>query len=193
MEQTAIPQVIRYGTHGTTRCRAQDILSHGFKESETGRKGPGVYLWQYVTKPETARELAYYWWQSETNRNRYKEALDPRCSILSVTVHTLPTKVLDLRTPEFREEVRDCANRLLAENEGLSPEIAVSQACAKLVVDIESDLSQTFSVLETTASAPRKVKDPLLPFIGEPDILVVREASCISNIHKEDVDHELKP
>lgn len=53
------------GTHGTATEFAAAIGASGFKPSETGRAGGGVYLWAYVSDEDHAIALAEDWWQRE--------------------------------------------------------------------------------------------------------------------------------
>lgn len=181
---------VSYGSHGTTKSRAESIMRDGFCVTGAGRRGNGAYFWlaeylgcQYATR------LAEAWYTKSQKKGEYSQDKDPELSIIWGYVSLPYSEVLNTETPLFKYSLR----KILEENSdkihnSQERELLVCQAHQMLIQSIEENLGNTIKVLETIVPQP-KMSDEFLPLVGDPFALVVRDLDCLT-INIEEVPNE---
>lgn len=168
------------GSHGTTQLRARSILKDGFQLGDIGRKGKGVYFW-YADKLgcEEARALAKAWFSSACNRGAYKGD-NPLCgAIVWANLACEQSNVLELSSPMYRGQLRRLLEAHLPKDGKRIPEETVSKVHDWLIELIEKN--RAVDIVVAPVSAP-KMHDPLLPVLGDPFALIVKNLQCIETI-----------
>lgn len=169
------------GSHGTTKIRASSILDIGFQLSNIGRKGKGVYFW-YADEigAEEARSLAKAWFHYACRRGVYaKEEKTSIGAILWAKLTCKQENVLELSSPIYRGQLRKLLEAHLPKEGKRIPEEVVSKVHDWLIELIEKD--RAVDIVVAPVSAP-KMSDPILPFVGDPFALIVRNLQCIVTI-----------
>lgn len=157
------------GTHGTTKSRAEQILESGFKISDSGRAGRGVYFWQYFENPKIATNLAVGWFESQVKRGAYKEP-SPECAVLDSRIFTDEDDSLDC-TGEVLERVA-----IMLEKISDRTEDDISRAYDYVISKLEDMLGRPILVARAMVSPP-KMSFAIKQLVPYPPILVVRDQS----------------
>lgn len=170
------------GSHGTTQTRYDSIAQTGFQISATGRRGKGVYFWHGSCKQcSLARRLASGWYRLAFNRGDFVGDADSSGIIIWATIKSQKSEFLDITTPDYQHLLRGLLEKHidgLKQRESRDFEAMVSQV-HDLVVDRVERLGCSVKVVLASIVAPKKMNDPLLPYLGDPFAYVVRDSSCI--------------
>lgn len=154
------------GTHGTTELRANDICLNGFKPTEVGRAGFGVYFWRFQNQHEIATDLARGWFDAQ--KAHYGET-DPKCAIIYGSI-----KILEDDRLEFDHALLEELGLILRAI-GAFSEDDIHSAYEVVIARIEKLTSRTFTVITSCVSVPRRMSFSIKSVIGNPQIFVVRK------------------
>lgn len=95
-----------YGVHSTCISNAKEILRRGFRASDEGRAGGGVYLWAYVSDYSTAAALADSWWQQCFEEGRYDGRKERGKAMLMCSIEIETPEYLNLNITFHHEQLR---------------------------------------------------------------------------------------
>lgn len=88
-----------YGLHGTSKTRARQIRTEGFRTGK-GRVGTGVYFWR---KGPHDQDLARAW--HSFMAPTFAGDMEPGVAILSCAIRADSEEVIDLESPEMKDFV----------------------------------------------------------------------------------------
>lgn len=158
------------GTHGTSAHRAAGIQAKGFRPSEVGRAGRGVYFWEYWKDSSTAIQLAQGWFDFMKRTNCFKDERDPQGAVVFGTVEIESEDVFDCSDPEVLEEIVASLKHL----DGVA-DADIHAAYEMVVANIEKLIERPITIVKATVAPPAKMAFPLRNVLGNPAIFVVRE------------------
>jgi len=94
------------GTHGTCSSNADSSRTSGFRYSNVGIRGGGIYFWGYLLDDlETdAKDLAIAWWRFAKKRGDYAKAASSRCSVIFADLKVENQDILDFEVRQVREQ-----------------------------------------------------------------------------------------
>lgn len=181
--------MILFGTHGTSKSKAQQILRTGFLLGK-GRHGRGVYLWASTSEKdgvhETAIELAEHYVQCMPHL--YRGDNDSSPSVLLCEVHTSPENFLDIESHyighAFREYVKKMRPFLNDTSKGSEKERA-SKVADDFVHLMEETAKVTYDVIHTKTSVPESLrprpaaKVELWLGLAEAGCYIVKRTNCL--------------
>ncbi|MEK8021107.1 MAG: hypothetical protein VSS75_029905 [Candidatus Parabeggiatoa sp.] len=180
------------GTHGTCSSHADLIRANGFRYSNVGLRGGGVYFWAYtLDNIETyARDLAIAWWQFAKKRGDYAKAAKQNCSVIFTHLNVESQDILDFEDQQVREKFVVYAQKVYDKIEGKTKEEKISIVYDLFVGDLEKTIGKTFSMLHVKVQAPNTYKKRLpIDLTGQPSCYVVKNSSCIQINQFEEFDN----
>ena len=142
------------GTHGTSRTRAEAIVSSRtfVHTASDGHSGAGVYFWAYETALGLAAHLARLWWATYFRQQKYATDADPSCAILDVGIECPSGDAyLDATTVEFRETLTQMASSF-EDCDGFE----LDTATAYVVDQIESRTNRPVLVMKALLKSPSR-------------------------------------
>lgn len=170
-----------FGTHGTTKCRADNIVNKGFTISPKGYRGSGVYFWGYTSKSlkQHCHELAVGWWAFAKKKGDYTKDSNTSCRVIYASIET--ENLLDLELISIREKlVEYCSNIDDRNLRGLSKKETLTKSYDMFVDDVEKKLKHSFDLVHVKVQKPNGCKTTLDQDVtGQPSCFVVKEPSCI--------------
>lgn len=158
------------GTHGTSLQRAKSIQAEGFRQTEVGRAGVGVYFWHYRAAPDIAIQLAKGWFEFYRRNNAYKDEKNPECAVVLGSFDVEEEGVLDCTTGEVIEEIA-----LSLQNVDSPKDSDIHSAYERVVAEVEKAVGYPMIVVKANVPPPAKMSFPLRNVIGNPAIFVVRK------------------
>jgi hypothetical protein len=116
------------GTHGTCFSNANSIRSNGFRYSNVGLRGKGVYFWGYTLDELEAytRELAIAWWRFAKKRGDYAKAAKQDCSVIYTHLNVESQDILDFEDQQVREKFVVYSQKVYERIKGKSEEEKIS-------------------------------------------------------------------
>lgn len=163
------------GVHGTTVSRAEKIAQDGFKPSEAGYRGKGIYFWRrnpYV--PEYTNHLAISWYLTAKAQGHYSKDTDGRCAIISAQIKVAEDNFVDLTGPEVNDQL--VAFYYLNK---YKDEMKAASLYDEFIEQLEQELNCGIQVITLTFPTPSKCKICPKQALGMPLCYVVKQASCI--------------
>lgn len=171
-----------FGTHGTTKCRANKIAQQGFKLSQKGFRGSGVYFWGYKSKAleSHCHELATGWWKFASKRGDYTKDSDTSCCVIYTALNT--ESFLDLDKQQVREKfIEYCEEIDNRDLQGDSKLETLTKAYDMFVDDLEKKLGKVFELIHVRVQKPNGCKTSLhQDLTGQPSCFVAKDLSCIT-------------
>lgn len=194
-------QVVMWGTHGTSKSRAEAILEQGFI-TKPGRIGNGAYFWTAVNNSQDciqlAHKLAKTWATTAQSRGQYPKESDLAVVQVGVAFHAsdvlplddpsmtfrlwslLKTKLSELLSLENEDGWKNVSTNTLQEHEN-----AIHGFIEMFVLELEKKLGKRFKVIFKSQKCPR-FSDPIMSFIGNHSCFAIRDTSVISSM---DITH----
>lgn len=93
---------VYYGTHGTTRSRAEDIAAAKFKICSVGERGTGVYFWH---KNILAEKLAIGWYCNQLARGSYSKDEKKTCSVIEASFTAEDDEYINIEDPDEKAAI----------------------------------------------------------------------------------------
>lgn len=158
------------GTHGTSLQRAVSIQANGFRASEVGRAGRGVYFWDYRKDSVFAVKLAEGWFDFMKRTNCFKDEKNPQGAVIFGVVEADSEDVLDCADQDVLEEIALSLQHLKQVTDA-----DIHAAYEMVVANVEKILGRPMMVVKAAVAPPAKIDFPLKNVLGNPAIFVVRE------------------
>lgn len=176
------------GTHGTNYGSAVQIINNGFNASSSGRRGVGVYFWDYTcqSSQKFARHVAACFWrmhQSKRDGGAYKG--NASCVIIKANIdasyESQAKLAIDLQHPEYCYALQDYIREAVAKlpHEKRRDPREVGKVYEKFCMALEKKIGAEIVCVRCFITFPEK----WLKFVfyqGNPTCLVVRDSSKIN-------------
>ena len=176
------------GTHGTSASIAFEIMEYGFAQSNSGRSGPGVYLW---ASESTGVVLARMWFAMCVQLQKFSSK--DECRVLRVSAEIEEDELLDFCDHRIKEKLISHLHKSykLGRIKDLTME-ETSLAVDTVVRELERKMGLVFKVLVDYTTFPNPKKGywhgsqyPYKAF-GNPAIYVIRNLECITKTEVTD-------
>ena len=166
MPETA--QTILIGWHGTNVVIREEIRKDGFKESKSGRAGPGVYFWHASA---FGIDLAIGWAKKKHGHGAKVCAIKGR-------LRCAEDEVLDFEDQELSDRFAALVYRRGLKAD--SPKQKLQEVMASYVTSLEKTLSVKFRLIRKKVAPPGDdyVSYPI-EILGAPLAFIVRDVSII--------------
>jgi hypothetical protein len=181
------------GTHGTCSSYADSIISSGFRYSNVGLRGGGIYFWGYILDELEvyAKDLAIAWWQFAKKKGDYAKAASSRCSVIFANLKVENQDILDFEDQQVREQFIVYSQKVYERIKGINPNEKISTIYDMFVSEVEESIGKTFKMIHVKVQTPKTYKK-LLPIdlMGQPSCYVIRNLDCIEITRLEKFDDE---
>lgn len=161
--------VVHRGTHGTCYELARQILEQGFRPSQQGRVGGGVYFWAYEADPQMARALAIGWVREANRKKVYAPIIPQACGVIYAEFAAPVSECLDCSTVWFEETL----NGMLGAMEAIGDD-DLATAYQTVISMLEAKLQVRYRIVQARVSPPQKMPFKQHKFVGNPTIHLVR-------------------
>ena len=185
------------GTHGTCSSNADSIKINGFRYSNIGLRGGGVYFWGYtLDELETyARELAIAWWRFAKKRGDYAKVTKQNCSVIFAYLNVDSQDMLDFENQQVREKFvvysQKIYERIKEKDKHETDSTIISVIYDMFISDIEKTIGKTFSMIHVKIPAPNTYKKALpIDLTGQPSCYVIKNLKCIEITQFEEINDE---
>ncbi len=170
--------ISKKGSHGTSKVRAQIILSDGFI-SGSGRGGTGIYFWE---ESDHYIELSKAWYCQSCERKYFKDEKNPECAVLIAELLTNDKEFLDLEDDSLKNAIFRLAKHFNIKDNDLSD---LSALYDLFYENLENDLKINYKIISLRVAAPKTkfLKDYSIKILGVPRCLVVRDVNCIKKLY----------
>jgi hypothetical protein len=163
------------GSHGTTKERAKNILSFGFRiRGARHRYGAGVYFWK---KSHHYINLAIGWHKYAEKTGLYRYDKNTSCTVIIADLVAEENEVLDLEDALLKDKIAK-----LAEEKNINEDWkAISSLVEAFVQLIQAELKIKYKIVLKKATPPPKDCCPKYPYnlLGWPDCCIVKDVTCI--------------
>ncbi|AQX58235.1 MULTISPECIES: hypothetical protein [Pseudomonas syringae group] len=182
-----------WGTHGTSRSRADDIYKSSFV-LKPGRIGIGAYFWTAIDNSEEciglAKRLATAWATKSLRSGQYADDEDDSLAIVEVSIEVGTHEVLPLDDPKLTYRLWSLLRRKLSEMLGIDGDADWAKVnlgkhqrdihgfIEAFILELEENMDQKFKVIFKSQICPT-YSDPVLPYIGNHSCFAVRDAGII--------------
>jgi hypothetical protein len=181
------------GTHGTCSSNADSIRASGFRYSNVGLRGGGIYFWGYLLDElETdAKALAIAWWRFAKKRGDYAKAASSRCSVIFADLKVENQDILDFEDQQVREQFIVYSQKVYERIQGVNPNEKISTIYDMFISEVEESIGKTFKMIQVKVQAPKTYKKVLpIDLTGQPSCYVIRNLDCIEITRFEEFDDE---
>jgi hypothetical protein len=164
--------ILLRGTHGTSKSRANVIISGGKFASSVGLLGNGAYFWAYETEVAFAKRLAVNWWRFCTEKlGSFTTDADPSLAVLNADIEADHSTYFDANSESFKELLV-----LTAEQKAIDPnQDDFIKLRAVLLKEIENQLGNKFDVIKAEVPVAGRVPGKsVTPYV----YLATKQASC---------------
>ena len=116
------------GTHGTCYSNAESIRADGFRYSNVGLRGGGIYFWGYILDDLEiyAKDLAIAWWRFAKKKGDYAKATSSRCSVIFANLKVENQDILDFEDQQVREQFLVYSQKVYERIKGINPDEKIS-------------------------------------------------------------------
>lgn len=165
----------KQGVHGTSKESADQISREGFKLSENGWMGKGVYFWHDGFH---SRNLAKGYYLSKKLQRAFVSQVQGQCAIVSATICVDDGSYLDFEKPKMKDKIALVAH---VQNIGQTRE-EIAALHVGIIKKIEEKSKITVKAFEVRMSYPRNSATTCYPLkaIGYPVAIIVRDVTCIA-------------
>jgi len=178
------------GTHGTCSSNADSIRANGFRYSNVGLRGGGIYFWGYILDDLEvyAKDLAVAWWRFAKKKGDYAKAASSRCSVIFADLKVESHDILDFEVRQVREQFIVYSQKVYERIKGINK---ISTIYDMFVSDVEESIGKTFKMIHVKVQAPKTYKKVLpIDLTGQPSCYVIRNLDCIEITRFEEFDDE---
>lgn len=161
-------KIVHKGVHGTTKIAAQSIQKQGFKISQHGRAGSGIYFWHVNIYAES---LAIDWVYFENGPG-------VPVTIIYADLACEENEILDMENQVFADQLATTAmRRNIMPNSGKKE---ISALYDYYVASLEKKLGTTFRLIKKKlAPPPANTRGYPIIAVGAPLAYIVRDVSII--------------
>jgi len=170
------------GTHGTCSSNAESIIANGFKYSNIGLRGGGIYFWGYILDDLEvyAKDLAIAWWRFAKKKGDYANAVSSRCSVIFADFKIDNQDILDFEDQHIREQFTVYSQKVYQRIKAINPDEKISTIYDMFISDVEKSMGKTFKMIHVKVQAPKTYKKVLpMDLTGQPSCYVIKNLDCI--------------
>ncbi|MEN8220950.1 MAG: hypothetical protein ABFS56_32275 [Pseudomonadota bacterium] len=181
------------GTHGTCSSNADSIRANGFRYSNVGLRGGGIYFWGYLLDDleAYAKDLAIAWWRFAKKKGDYAKAASSRCSVIFADFKVETPDILDFEVRQVREQFIVYSQKVYDRIKGINPEQKISTIYDLFVSDVEDSLGKSFKMIHVKVQVPKTYKKVLpIDLMGQPSCYVIINLDCIEITRFEEFNDE---
>lgn len=172
-----------FGCHGTTRSRALSIVNSGFRPSDFGFWGAGVYFF-HETKNGIQDACSWHKWALTGKNSPYRRDQDPNGAAVCATIKVQQVHHLDASSEAFQQQLERAEESLPSDP---SPDYLNNLRDA-LIRLYEAELG--FSVKVCTASIPLPGRGKYFRPRDAACCIIVKDVSCILKPYRVENCHE---
>ncbi len=168
--------MILFGTHGTIKSYAENIVKSGFN-IRTGRGGTGAYFWR---KNDYSIILAKGWYEFYLKKNKYDNENDKSFAYIEVKIDVNEQNFLDLEMPELKDRIANITFTRKLDRKTSDSDIAA--LFDYFIKRLEEEMSSKFYVWQLRVNAPSENYDNKYPIniLGNPICYVVNNNDLIT-------------
>ena len=170
------------GTHGTCFSNANSIRTNGFRYSNIGLRGGGIYFWGYILDDLEvyAKDLAIAWWRFAKKKGDYAKAASSHCSVIFADFQVENQEILDFEDQQVREQFIIYSQKVYERIKEINPDQKISTIYDLFISDVEKYLGKTFKMIHVKVQVPKTYKKVLpIDLTGQASCYVIRNLNCI--------------